>query len=151
MIRLFLAACFTLLAQLAVAHGYKAGELAVRHPWTRATPPGAKVGAVYFEIRNSGKTPDRVSGASTPAAQRVELHIQVREGDVLKMREVSGFEVPARQRLTLSLGGSHLMLVGLAKPLAAGERFPLILRLEKAGELKVEVEVQPADNRKPHH
>ena len=102
-------------------------------------------------MRNSGKTADRVIGASTPAAERVELHIQLREGDVLKMREVSGFEVPARERLTLSVGGSHFMLVGLTKPLAAGDRFPLTLRLEKAGELKVEVEVQPADSRKPHH
>jgi len=149
--RLLATVCFTFLAALAAAHGYSAGDLTVRHPWARATPPGAKVGAVYFEIRNSGKTPDRVIGATTPAAQRVELHIQVREGDVIKMREVDGFEVPARQRLTLSLGGSHLMLVNLAKPLAAGDRFPLTLRLEKAGELKLEIEVQPADARKPHH
>lgn len=151
MTRLLAAVCFTLLATPAAAHGYTAGDLTVRHPWARATPPGAKVGAVYFEIRNSGKTPDRVIGAATPVAQRVELHIQVREGDVIKMREVSGFEVPARQRLTLRLGGSHLMLVGLAKPLAAGDRFPLTLRLEKGGELKLEIEVQPADTPKPHH
>ena len=43
------------------------------------------------------------------------------------------------------------LLKNLAKPLAAGDRFPLTLRLEKAGELKLEIEVQPADARKPHH
>lgn len=151
---LFAVLCLTagLLAALpVVAHGFTAGDLTVRHPWARATAPGAKVGAVYFEMRNAGKTPDRVIGASSPVAQRVEMHVQLRDGDVLRMREVSAFEIPARQRLTLSLGGSHLMLVGLAKPLAAGERFPLTLRLEKAGELKLEVEVQVADSRKPHH
>jgi hypothetical protein len=141
-----------LLAELpAAGHTYSAGELTVRHPWSRATPPGAKMGAVYFEIRNADKAPDRVIGASTPVAERVEMHVELREGDVLKMREVSRFEVPARQRLALTPGGSHLMLVGLKKPLAAGDRFPLTLRLERGGELKVEVEVQAVDSRKPHH
>ena len=115
------------------------------------TIPGAQVGAAYLEISNSGKAADRVVGVSTPAAERVELHVQMREGDILKMREVQGFEVPARQRLTLRPGGSHLMLVGLRKPLVAGERIPLTLRFERAGELKIEVEVQAGESKKAHH
>jgi copper(I)-binding protein len=135
----------------AAAHGYGAGDLQVRHPWTRATPAGATVAAGYLEIRNSGQQADRVLGASTPAAERVELHVQVQEGDVLKMREVKDFPVPARQRLTLRPGGSHLMLVGLKQPLVKGGRVPLTLRFERAGELQIELEVQPGDSRKPHH
>lgn len=135
----------------ATAHGYGKGELQVRHPWARATPPGAKVAAGYLELRNSGNEPDRVVGASTPAAERVELHVLSREGDVMKMREVKGFEVPARQRLVLRPGGSHLMIVGIKRPLVKGERVPLTLRLERAGELHIELEVQPADSGKPHH
>lgn len=145
------AACIALAAHLAAAHGYGAVDLQVRHPWTRATPPGVTVAAGYLEIRNSAREPDRVVGASTPAAERVELHVQMREGDILKMREAKSFEVPARQRLTLRPGGSHLMLVGLKQPLAKGGRVPLTLRFERAGELKVEIEVQPADSRRPHH
>ena len=135
----------------AAAHGYGKGDLQVRHPWTRATPPGARVAAGYLELRNSGKEPDRVTGASTPVGERVELHVMSREGDVMKMREVKGFEVPARQRLVLRPGGSHLMIVGLSRPLVKGERIPLTLRLERAGELRIELEVQPADSGKPHH
>lgn len=135
----------------AAAHGYGKGELQVRHPWTRATPPGARVAAGYLELRNSGKEPDRVIGASTPAAERVELHVMSREGDIMKMREVKGFEVPARQRLVLRPGGSHLMIVGPGKPFVKGERIPLTLRFERAGELNIELEVQPADSAKPHH
>ncbi len=135
----------------AAAHGYGAGDLQVRHPWTRATPPGATVAAGYLEVRNSGQQPDRVVGASTPAAERVEFHVQVQEGDVLKMREMKDFGVPARQRLTLRPGGSHLMLIGLKQPLVKGGRVPLTLRFERAGELQIELEVQPLDSRKPHH
>ena len=133
------------------AHGYGAGDLQVRHPWTRATPAGANVAAGYLEIRNSGQQADRVVGASTPAAERVEFHVQVQEGDVLKMREVKDFGVPARQRLTLRPGGSHFMLIGLKQPLAKGGRVPLTLRFERAGELQIELEVQPVDSRRPHH
>jgi periplasmic copper chaperone A len=43
------------------------------------------------------------------------------------------------------------MLVGLKKPLVKGDRLPLTLRFERAGELQVELEVQAADTRKPHH
>lgn len=145
------AAICMLAAHPAAAHGYDAGDLQVRHPWTRATPPGAQVAAGYLEIRNSGRQPDRVVGASTPVAERVELHVVARDGDILKMREVKGFEVPARQRLTLRPGGSHLMIVGLTRPLVKGERIPLTLRFERAGELQIELEVQPAGSRRPHH
>ena len=135
----------------AAAHGYGEGDLQVRHPWTRATPPGATVAAGYLEIRNSGQQPERVMAASTPVAERVEFHIQIQEGDVLKMREVKDFPVPARQRLTLRPGGSHFMLVGLKQPLVKGQRVPLTLRFQRGGELQIELEVQPVDSRKPHH
>ena len=150
----FVAACFAaamLAGGPAATHGYGEGDIQVRHPWTRATPPGAKVAAGYLEIRNLGQTPDRVTGAATPAAERVEFHMTTREGDVMKMREVKGFDVPARQRLTLRPGGLHLMIVGLKQPLTMGGRVPLTLRFERAGEIKIELEVQAADSRKPHH
>jgi copper(I)-binding protein len=151
----FVACGFVLAALLsqstAFAHGYSKGELSVRHPWTRATPPGTTVGAGYLEIRNSGTEPDRLIGASTPAAKRVELHVLIREGDIVRMSEVKSLEVPARQRLILRPNVSHLMIVGLGKPLVKGARVPLTLRFEKAGELQIELEVQALDSRKAHH
>jgi len=133
------------------AHSHGKGDLQVRHPWTRATPPGAKVAAAYLEIRNAGSEPDRVIGASTPLAERVELHVMTTTDGVMKMRERPDFEVPARQRLVLQPGGSHLMIVGLRKPFTKGDRIPLTLRFERAGELVIELEVQPAGSRRPHH
>lgn len=153
--RWFVACGFVLAALLpqskGFGHGYNKGEVSVRHPWTRATPPGAKVGAGYLEIRNSGTEPDRLIGASTPAAERVELHVLMREGDVVRMREVKSLDVPARERLILRPSGSHLMIVGLGRPLVKGERVLLTLHFEKAGELKIELEVQALDSRKAHH
>jgi hypothetical protein len=123
----------------------------VGHPWTRATPPGAKVAAGYLSVRNSGKLPERILGASSPAAERVELHIQVREGDVLKMREVQSVEVPPGQSRMLRPGSLHLMLVNLRKPLVRGQSIPLTLRFERTGDLQVELEVQAADTATHSH
>ena len=152
--RVLIAACIVagvLASSAAAAHGYRKGDLYIRHPWTRVTPPGAKVAAGYLEIRNSGKEVDRVVGASTPYADRVEFHVMAHEGDVMKMREVRSLEVPAGQRLTLRPGGLHLMIVGLKRPLAKDERIPLTLRFERAGAIRIELTVQAADSTKPHH
>jgi len=132
-------------------HNHEKGDIQVRHPWSRATAPGAKVAAGYMEIRNNGRQPDRLLSVSTAAAQRVELHVTQRDGEVLRMRQVKSFEIPARERFTLGPGGAHLMLVDVVQPLKKGDRFPMKLRFERAGELEIQVEVQEIGSRHPHH
>ncbi len=154
MSQFFIAACIaivTFASSPAAAHGYIKGNIEVRHPWTRATPPGAEVAVGYLEIRNMGREPDRVIGASTPAATRVELHATTREQGVMKMREITSVEAPARKRTVLRPGGTHLMIVGLRKPFAKGQRIPLTLRFERGGDVHIELEVQPGGSKKPHH
>jgi copper(I)-binding protein len=139
------------LAGAAFAHNHEKGEIQIRHPWSRATPPGAKVGVAYMEIRNSAAQPDRLLAISTKLAQRVEMHVTEREGEVMKMRQVKSFEIPARENYALRPGGSHLMLVDLAQPLKKGERFTMRLVFERAGELEIELEVQEQGSRHPRH
>lgn len=149
--RFIVAALLALAAGAAPAHTHEKGDLQVRHPWSRATPAGAKVGVGYMEIRNNGALPDRLLSATTPLAARVELHVTSHEGEVMKMRQVRRFEIPAGSRIALGPGGGHLMLVDLARPLKKGERFPLTLRFERAGEIQVELEVQEMGSRHPRH
>jgi copper(I)-binding protein len=125
-------------------------QVSVDKPWSRATPPGAKVGAGFMRLRNAGAA-DRVVGASAPVAGRVEMHVTLREGDVMKMREVKSFEVPAGGSFELKPGGAHLMLVDLKRPLKKGEKVPLTLKLEKGGELKMELSVEEMGARQPAH
>jgi periplasmic copper chaperone A len=146
-------AAITLLPSLALlppsaghAHGSQLGELSLRHPHARPTLPGATTGAVYFAaIRNAGDQADRLLSASTAVADRVELHRMLMDGDVMRMRAVTAIEVPARTTVSLRQGsadGYHLMLFGLRRPLAAGDRFALTLRFDRAGEIQVEVWVE---------
>jgi copper(I)-binding protein len=149
--KVFSAAVLALAAALAFAHSHEKGSLQIRHPWARATPPGAKVAGAFMEIRNSGKQADRLLSGTTPVAARVELHVTEREGEVLKMRQVKSLDIPAGARLELKPGAHHLMLVDPKRPLKRGERFPMTLRFERAGEIEVSVEVQDLGSRHPHH
>jgi copper(I)-binding protein len=63
------------------------------------------------------------------------------EGNVMRMREVPAIEIPAGQTIELKPGGLHVMFIGLTQTLNVGATFPLTLRFEKAGEVKVEMKV----------
>jgi copper(I)-binding protein len=116
-------------------------QIEIENPWSRATTPGAKIAAGYMTIRNKSAAPDRLLGGSSPLASKVETHVTMKDGDIMRMREVKGYEVPAKGSFELKPGGAHLMLVDIKKPFKEGDRIPLTLRFEKAGEVKTELVV----------
>lgn len=128
--------------RVASAHEAKAGALAISHAWARATPGGAKVGALYFTVANSGAEADRLTGVSTESAERCEIHLSETSGGVMEMRMVDGVAVPAGGKAEFAPQGAHVMLMGLKAPLKKGQRFPATLHFEKAGDVTVEVVVQ---------
>ena len=119
------------------------GQVQIEEPWIRATTPGAKVAAGYMTIRNKSAQPERLVGGSSPVAARVETHIHIKDGDVVRMREVKGYDIPANGVFELKPGGAHLMLVDVRRPLKEGEKVPLVLKFEKSGEVKVDFQVRP--------
>ena len=62
--------------------------------------------------------------------------------DIMKMREVKSLIVPAGGALELKPGGYHMMLINLKAPLKQGDKVPVTLKFEKAGEVKVELAVE---------
>ncbi len=116
--------------------------ISIEKPWTRATVPGAAIGGGFATIRNNAKTADRLIGATSPVSASVELHEMAMVKDVMKMREVKGMDVPAGGVLELKPGGYHMMLVNLKAPLKQGDKVPVTLRFEKAGEIKLELAVE---------
>jgi len=117
-------------------------QIEISDAWSRATPPGAKVAAGYLTIRNKSAAVDRLVGASSPAAARVETHVTEKQGEVMRMREVKGYEVPAKGSFELKPGGSHLMLVDIKRPLKEGEKISIVLRFQNAGEIKADFDVK---------
>jgi copper(I)-binding protein len=126
---------------LALLAGPAWAQVEVEKPWIRATAPGAKTAAGYMTLRNKSAQPERLVGAASPLAAKVETHIHVKDGEILRMREVKGFDVPAKGSLELKPGGAHLMLVDIKRPLKEGDKVPLTLKFERAGELSVDFHV----------
>lgn len=108
-----------------------AANVSVTDAWARATMPGQKVSGAYMQIRSDADA--RLVGASSPAVPRVEVHEMKMDGDVMRMREVKAIELPKGKAVSLEPGGYHIMLMNLAKPIAAGEIIPLVLTVESGG------------------
>jgi copper(I)-binding protein len=131
----------TLAAMLAVclATPALAADLSVSDAFSRATP-GNGPGVAYLTI-HGGNAPDRLVGASSPRAAKVEMHTMSMQGDVMQMREVDAVEIPANAPIRFAPGGLHLMLTGLKAPLKPGETVPLTLTFEHAGTRTLNVPV----------
>lgn len=150
LLRFITAACLSALCLHAAAqaqdhqahmHHTAEAEFVVSDVWSRAMPPTAPTGAVYFTLHNPGGEDDRLVGASTPRAERTELHTHVQRGELMSMQQIESVEVPANGTLHFAPGGHHVMLFKLTQPLKAGETFPLTLRFEKAGDVTLEVNI----------
>jgi periplasmic copper chaperone A len=127
-----------------------AGAIEIENPWSRATTPGAKIAAGYMVIRNKSSAPDRLIGASSPLAARVETHVTVKDGDIMRMRPVKGYDIPANGAFEVKPGGAHLMLIDIKQPFKEGDKIPATLRFAKAGEVKVEFLVSGLGGPPPH-
>src|SRR5215471_20692066 len=105
------------------AHAQTPGQstIVIENPWARATPGGAKTGATYVTLVNNGTSGDRLLGATTPVADKVQFHSTSEEGGVSRMRETRAVEVAPGDQVAFSpSGGMHIMLVGLKQPLKEG-------------------------------
>ena len=136
---LFVALAACLLATPAPAQEYKLGSLEIEHPWSRATAKGAKIGAGYLTIKNTGSAPDRLVGGSFADAAKVEVHEMSMDQGVMKMRPLSGgVEIKPGETVEFKPDGYHLMFVGLKQPLKQGERVDGTLQFEHAGSVQVQ-------------
>jgi copper(I)-binding protein len=130
--------------------------ISVGDVWSR---PATGTAVIYANLRNASDTPDRLIGATSPLATKVELHQSSSKklpggsmsmgnmsmpmgGMVMSMNAVSAIPVPAHGSTALSPGGYHLML-DLRSDLHAGQRVPLRLHFARAGWIAVTGRVRP--------
>lgn len=128
----------------APAHDFKAGDITVDHPWSRATPAAAKVASGFATIKNTGSEADRLLSASGEIAGRTEIHeMAVDANGVMTMRPLpDGVEIPAGATVELKPGAIHLMLMELGSRPKESEKFNGTLTFEKAGTVNVVFDVQ---------
>jgi copper(I)-binding protein len=107
--------------------------------------PGAKAGAAFMTIDNHAGADDRLVGAASDAAMKVELHTHKTDANgVMQMLPVEGgIVIPANGSAVLQRGGDHVMFMGLTSAIANGDHVTLMLTFEKAGDITLTV---PVDN-----
>lgn len=131
-----IAALILSLALAGVAHA----QVAVDAPWVRATVPQQTATGAFMRLTASRDL--RLIGARSDVAQNTEVHEMAMQGQMMRMREVAAVPLPRGQAVALAPGGYHVMLIGLKRPLSAGDQVTLTLTFEDAGGKRSEQTVQ---------
>jgi copper(I)-binding protein len=136
-----LAACLSAVVLLAIALVVAPTALAqgagprVIDAWVRLPAAPGRPAAGYFTL-TGGAQAERLVAASSPLAERIELHATVTEAGVSRMVALAGVDLPAGGEIRFSPRGNHLMLFGLKSGWETGG-VPLILRFASGRTLDV--------------
>jgi copper(I)-binding protein len=102
-----------------------AGDIEIIEPYARETVND--VAAVYMTLQSTGLE-DTLVAAEASVGTAWEVHEVVEEGGSGSMRPVEGgLVIPAGGHVHLEPGSYHLMLMGLAEPLAPGDELEVEL------------------------
>jgi copper(I)-binding protein len=126
------------LVLLAAAAGSVAAEappaqLEIADGHVREMPPGHPVSAAFFTLHNRGDAPLRLVGGRCDCADTLELHRHRHHNGAVRMEAVPEVEVAPGQRFAFEPGGYHVMLIGLTRPLRAGDAVTVTL-IDAAGQ-----------------
>ena len=113
--------------------------------WVRGTVPAQRTTGAFVTLQSTEDA--RLVGVASPVAKSAEIHESGMAGGTMRMKAVDFVALPAGKRIELKPGGYHVMLLGVVKPLGAGDSVPLTLTLEdpsgKRTTLDVEAAVRP--------
>jgi copper(I)-binding protein len=117
-------------------------SVTVRDAWARTTPAGASTGAVYFlaESEEDDTLEAAVVDSSIAASAAVHMTMAAADGTSV-MHDMGPLFLPAGEEVVFDPNGTHVMLVDLAAPLAAGESFDVTLQFAEAPDVVVPVTV----------
>ncbi len=121
-------ACTSVLAQVSVID-----------PWVRATVPQQKATGAFMQLNSANGT--RLVDARSPVA-RAEIHEMAVQDHVMRMRQISGLDLPAGQSVALKPGGYHIMFFDLKQPVKEGDVIPLTLVFEDKDKKRETLELQ---------
>ena len=116
--------------------------LDIENAWVRALPPGQPNTAAYLTLVNRGEVVVVVESASADVADKVEIHTTRSADGLMRMEQLQSLEVAPGERLALSPGGTHLMLLGLGAMPVTGDTVQLCLQLSSQSEVCTSADVR---------
>ena len=108
--------------------------LVLSDAWVRALPPGQPNTAAYLVVANTGDVPVSIVAASSPIAERVEMHTTREVDGYQRMEQLAQVQVEPGQRTEFAPGSTHLMLLRLSAMPAPGNEVRLCLQLATGDE-----------------
>ena len=136
----------SLLCALAlVLSAWPAGHAAQPAPsavsaWVAVPAAGATTASAYVEVSNPTMYEIYITGATADVAPKVELRAGA--SGSAEPAVIAEFPVPAYGGTQAAASAPHLRLVGLTRPLAAGETVQLTLTTDGGATLKVAAPVR---------
>jgi len=112
----------------------------VRDAFIVQPPPGRDIAGGGMHVSVTG-APLTLVGASSPVAEKVEMHTMLMENNMMQMRQVEGFPVSEGSPLVLERGGNHLMLFGV-QSLQLGEQVDVVLTFTDESGTRQEIVTQ---------
>lgn len=91
---------------------------------------------------SNASTTDPAAGDGDTMGTMPASNASTTEVPTMTMEPIDHIEIPAGKTVKLESGGYHIMLMGLAKPLKAGDTFEATFMFKTAGANKVTVEVK---------
>jgi copper(I)-binding protein len=114
----------------------------IDRPWARTSPTAAGFAGGYFTVTNKAPEADRLVGAESAAAVKIEIHgIKVVGAGITMKPMERGLGLPPDTAITLKPRGYHLW-IELKAPLVQGQKVPVTLKFEKAGTRSIELAVE---------
>ncbi|HKI61947.1 MAG TPA: copper chaperone PCu(A)C [Mariprofundaceae bacterium] len=126
-----------------------AADLVVEDAWVRLVPPVAENTAAYMLLRNTGADDVKLTGITCSLAASAGLHGMRMDGNRMAMFPLQEVIVPAGAEVSFAPGGKHIMLMGLKRPLKAGDALEMVLQTSAGETLKILATVR--DMRMGHH
>ena len=116
-----------ILALVLTACGGTSVSLTVDDATYRAPLTDGGLGVAYFSITSS--TADRITGVSSPQAERVEIHNSVSKDGLATMEKAEFVELPAGQTVAFAPRGLHLMIFS-PQPVEPGATFSIQIEFQ---------------------
>lgn len=132
-----------LLVAAAPAHAALMPPPVVAHDATiRPAPKGLPATAAYLTLKSLRDRPERLLSVSCGCAARVEAHQTTQTGGVMHMAPAA-VVVPPKGEVRFAPGGLHLMVMGLKRPIHAGDTVTMRLTFDHASPVVVRFKAQP--------
>jgi len=120
-----------------------AAQVTVGNAWFRALPGGVPAGG-YFVLRNEGKSPITLTGASSPACGSIMLHKSTHMGGMDRMEMVEAVAVSPKGHVSFAPGGYHLMCMDPGTAMTPGQFVAVTLKFADGTRLAARFAVKNA-------